>query len=140
MLFLWRCIITYFSIKDNNVGEINEKIFNGIRCKIKKEYSKYKNDGLYQSLSITSLLGAHLGILILIFLTKKKYINVNENLIKWNKTSKNLSDLRPPFIVKIPILYKASKLFLSIKPFKSEKVFTLLFLYSNQQFHFFYHL
>ena len=81
------CIITYFSIKDNNVGEINEKIFNGIRCKIKKEYSKYKNDGLYQSLSITSLLGAHLGILILIFLTKKKYINVNENLIKWNKVA-----------------------------------------------------
>ena len=78
-------IITYFSVKESNIDEITKKIFNGVRCKIKKDYLMFKNDGLYQSLSISAVIGAHLGILILIMLIEKKFGHVSEKLIIWNR-------------------------------------------------------
>ena len=78
-------IIIYFSVKESNIDEITKKIFNGERCKIKKDYLMYKNDGFYQSLSITAVIGSHLGILILMILIEKKFGVVNENLIIWNR-------------------------------------------------------
>ena len=78
-------VITYFSVKESNVDEITKKIFNGVRCKIKNDYSMFKNDGFYQSLSISAVIGSHLGILVLMILIEKKFGIVSENLIIWNR-------------------------------------------------------
>ena len=79
-------ILVYFLTKSKDHSDIEESIFNGVRCKIKNPISKYKNDGLFQSLSITSIIGAQFGINFLIMILKFKNYLINSSIIEWNKT------------------------------------------------------
>ena len=79
-------ILVYIFIKEKDHSDLENSIFNDIRCKITKPFTKYKNNALFQSLSIISLIGAQIGINYLIkFLKSKNYI-INASLIEWNKT------------------------------------------------------
>ena len=81
-------ILIYIFIKEKDHSDLENSIFNDIRCKITKPFTKYKNNALFQSLSIISLIGAQIGINYLIkFLKSKNYI-INASLIEWNKTKK----------------------------------------------------
>ena len=93
-------IIIYLVIKDNEEIKNNtyENIFNGIRCKIKNEYLMLKSDGFFQALSITSIVGAHLGIIILIISLKKLNYVINGNIIEFNKSSIKR------WLIRLPIL------------------------------------
>ena len=89
-------VYIFTSSKDTSVFENN--IFNGIRCKIKHSFLKYKNDGLFQSLSITSLIGAQLGVNILFKILKKQNYMISVSIIEWNK-SKNIKKFLLRFII-----------------------------------------
>ena len=85
ILFIFTILVYIFTnSKDTSIFE--ENIFNGIRCKITNSYRKYKNDGLFQSLSITSLIGAQLGVNILFKILKKQNYIISVSIIEWNKT------------------------------------------------------
>ena len=92
-------IILYFNTKFLDHSELEKNVFNGIRCKIKKPFSKYKNHGFFQALSITSLIGAQLGINLLFFNLKYKNYIINYNIIEWNKSSIENNFLRLPIII-----------------------------------------
>lgn len=68
-------------------------------CPKKKEYQLLYHDGFIQSISITGLIGAHLGLLLLYYLAIKKYtlrkaIYINE----WNQNGKISM-----FFIRLPI-------------------------------------
>lgn len=93
-------IVVYVIVEDDKDIEYKSynNIFNGIRCKIKKKYLMLKYDGFFQALSLTSLLGAHLGIIALIFSLKKLNYIINGSIIEFNKSSiKN-------WFIRLPIL------------------------------------
>ena len=79
-------ILIYIIIKPKDNSKIEENIFNGLRCKIKNSYVKYENDGLFQSLSITSIIGAQLGLNILFKILKNQNYMISVSIIEWNKT------------------------------------------------------
>ena len=95
-------IFIFFIIKPKEHSDIEKSIFNGIRCKIKKPYLKYKNEGLSQSLSITSLIGAQFGMILLMKVLKKKNYLINTSIIEWNKTKLK------KFFLRIPIIFLSS--------------------------------
>ena len=78
-------ILVYFIINSKDTTLFEQNIFNGVRCKIKNKYLKYKNDGLFQSLSITCLIGAQLGINMLFKILKKQNYLISVSIIEWNK-------------------------------------------------------
>ena len=78
-------IFVYIFINSKDTTLIEHNIFNGVRCRIGKTYKKYKNDGLFQSLSITSLIGAQLGNNILFKILKKQNYMMSVAIIEWNK-------------------------------------------------------
>jgi len=85
-VLLITAILIYIFFKEKDHSDLEKSIFNDIRCKIKKPFMKYKNNALFQSLSIISLVGAQFGINYLIkFLKNNNYI-INASLIEWNKT------------------------------------------------------
>ena len=92
-------LLIYFMVNDDNKDEINKKIFNGIRCKVTYPYKNFKEDGLFQSLSITALIGAHMGILFLLKILKIKNYLINESVINWNKKTKSKR-----WILRIPVI------------------------------------
>ena len=93
-------IVVYAVIEDNRDLEYKcyNNIFNGIRCKIKDKYLMLKHDGFFQALSLTSLLGAHLGIIVLIFTLKKLNYIINGFIIEFNKSSIK------KWLIRLPIL------------------------------------
>jgi membrane-associated phospholipid phosphatase len=92
-------IYVYFLTESKGHFDLEKNIFNGIKCEKKYPISKYKNDALFQSLSIVSLLGAQSGInLLLYFLRKNNYI-INFSIIKWNKSGNRNFMLRIPIIL-----------------------------------------
>ena len=93
-------IIIYFSVDDDQQikDSIENNIFNGVRCKIKNEYLMYKNDGFFQGLAITSLLGAHLGIILLVNLLKKNNYIINGYITEFNQSSIKR------WLIRLPIL------------------------------------
>ena len=88
-LLLFTSIIAYFLIKeDENLKNfVIQNVFNGIRCKYMKEYNSFKNGGLFQSLLILALLGAHLGLKILVILLSKFNYIINEYINEFNHSS-----------------------------------------------------
>lgn len=80
-------LIVFLTWSDETTDEIKKSIFNGIKCKIKKDYLMFQNDGFYQSLSLCGLIGMHLGILLLFFLLERKGFSLNSNIISWNYSS-----------------------------------------------------
>ena len=93
-------ILSYIFIKPKDNSKFDDNIFNGIRCKTKNPYAKYENDGLFQSLSITALIGTQLGLNALFFTLKFQNYMINVSVIEWNKT-KDIKNyfLRIPFIL-----------------------------------------
>ena len=94
-------ITIYFLIKEdeNLKNYVIENVFNGIRCKYLKEYNSFKNGGFFQSLLILALLGAHLGLkLLVILLTKFGYI-LNEYINEFNHSSAKRWFFRIPILI-----------------------------------------
>ena len=81
-------VFIYIFSKDKDNTEIYQTIFNGKRCPLKYEYKQFKNDGLFQALSITALLGAQFGLDILFLLLKSNNYVINYSIIEWNKFNK----------------------------------------------------
>ena len=81
-------VFIYLFTKNKDNSETNDNIYNGIRCPLKREYKKYKNDGLFQALAITALIGAQFGIDILFILLKANNYMINYSIIEWNKNNK----------------------------------------------------
>ena len=96
-------IFIYAISKTKDHSEIDTNIFNNIRCKARQSYNTYKNDGLFQSLSITALIGAFLGINQLFDLLKKKEYMINVSIIEWNKT-KN----KKYYLFRLPVILLSS--------------------------------
>ena len=81
-------VFIYIFSKDRDHTEINNKVFNNKRCEMKNDYKMYKNDGLFQALSITSILGAQLGFDLLFTFLKIKNYMITYSIIEWNKLKK----------------------------------------------------
>jgi undecaprenyl-diphosphatase len=92
-------ISVYLIINTKDTTKIEENIFNDVRCKKKNSYAKYKNDGLFQSLSITSLIGAQLGLNILFSILKKQNYMISVSIIEWNN-----SKIKKNYLLRIPII------------------------------------
>jgi undecaprenyl-diphosphatase len=102
-LLLTTTILIYLFIPSKDNSNSEENIFNGKRCKIKNDYAKYKNDGLFQSLSITSIIGAQIGIDLLFKILKLKNYLINVSIIEWNKKKFNKK-----ILLRIPIIIISS--------------------------------
>ena len=101
IILLILLIIFYFILKNDQKIEYNirEHIFNGERCKIKPKYFWLKNDGFFQGLCITAILGAHIGIILLIFLLRKFNYVIDGNITEFNKSSIKRWLIRLPILI-----------------------------------------
>ena len=99
-LLIGLLFIIYFSICDDKYIEklIYRNIFNGERCSIKKKYQVLKNDGFTQALAVTSIIGAHLGIILLIYVLKKLNYKI-EYINEFNKSSIKRWFIRLPILI-----------------------------------------
>ena len=77
---------------------IYNKVFNGEKCDIKYKYQLLKNDGFIQALAITSMIGVHLGLFLLIYILKKLKYNV-EYLNEFNQSSVKRWLIRLPILI-----------------------------------------
>ena len=93
-------IIIYFSISDDDDIEhlIYTKVFNGEKCDVKRKYQLLKNDGFTQALVITSMIGAHLGLFLLVHVLKKLKYNI-EYLNEFNQSSVKRWFIRLPILI-----------------------------------------
>ena len=93
-------IIIYFSISDDEDLEhlIYNKVFNGKKCDVKYKYQLLKNDGFAQALAITSMIGAHLGLFLLIYILKKLKYSF-EYLNEFNQSSVKRWFIRLPILI-----------------------------------------
>ena len=93
-------IIIYFVLGDEQTIKYNieKDIFNEKRCKIKNEYLMLKHEGFFQGLAITAILGAHLGIILLVYLLKKNNYNINGYITQFNNSSIK------KWLIRLPIL------------------------------------
>lgn len=96
---LFTIFFVYLFEEENEIRkeELDKTIFNGKRCPIKSISSKDK--AFSQTLSITAVIGAHLGIVCLFKFLKKNGYVINENIIIWNKTD------FISFIKRLPVLF-----------------------------------
>ena len=101
LLFIFT-ILVYFKSDTKDHSDLEKSIFNGVRCKIKNPISKYKNDALFQSLCIVSLIGAQYGINLLFKILKNNNYIINFSIIEWNK-----SDIKK-FMLRIPVVLFSS--------------------------------
>ena len=93
-------IIIYFSVEDNKRIErqINKYVYNGIKCNFKKKFELLKLDGFTKALTINSLIGGYLGIVLLIHFLKKlnfslEYVNI------FNRSSPKRWLIRLPILI-----------------------------------------
>ena len=93
-------IIIYFSISDDEDIEhlIYKKVFNGKKCDFKYKFQLLKNDGFTQALAITSMIGAHLGLFLLIYILKKLKYSI-EYLNEFNQSSVKRWFIRLPILI-----------------------------------------
>jgi membrane-associated phospholipid phosphatase len=88
IFLLFLAVFIYLFTKNKDTSEIEKRVFNGRRCPFQPEYKKFKNDGLFQALSITAMLGAQFGIDILFIILKANDYVIHFSLIEWNKNKK----------------------------------------------------
>ena len=81
-------IFIYLFTKNKDTSWLDKSIFNGVRCPVKSGYKKFKNDGLFQALSITAILGVQFGIDFLFVLLKANNYVIGFSIIEWNKNPK----------------------------------------------------
>ena len=93
-------LIIYFSIDDDKYIKnlIYNKIFNGERCDRKRKFQLLKNDGFTQSLAITSIVGAHLGIILLLYVLKKLKYKI-DYINEFNRSSIKRWFIRLPILI-----------------------------------------
>ena len=93
-------IVVYFSIGDDKDIEklIFKNIFNGERCGTKKQFQVLRTDGFTQALAITSILGAHLGIILLIYLLRKSKFKI-DYVNEFNQSSVKRWFIRLPILI-----------------------------------------
>ena len=93
-------LIIYFSIDDDKYIKklIYNKIFNGKRCDRKRKFQLLKNDGFTQSLAITSIIGAHLGIIVLLYALKKLKYKI-DYINEFNRSSMKRWFIRLPILI-----------------------------------------
>ena len=99
LFMLFFTIVIYLTTETRVHSDLENTIFNGIRCKIKNQFNKYKNNGFFQSLGISSLIGEQLGLNILFIILRNKNYIINSSIIEWNKTPKKQLFLRIPIIL-----------------------------------------
>ena len=78
------CVFIYLFSQNKDNSDIDRDVFNNIRCKLMPEHRRYKNDGLFQALSIMAIIGAQFGIDILFILLKNYNYMINYSIIEWN--------------------------------------------------------
>ena len=90
----------YFCFDDDEFLEdyIFANIFNGERCDKKRKYQVLKTTGFTQALGITSIIGAHLGIILLIYVLKKFNYKI-DNINEFNRTSIKKWFMRLPILI-----------------------------------------
>ena len=93
-------LIIYFSIDDDKSIEklIKKNIFNGERCNTKRKFQILKNDGFTQALAITSIVGAHFGIILLIYVLKKLKYKI-DYINEFNRSSIKRWFIRLPILI-----------------------------------------
>ena len=93
-------LVIYFCFDDDKFLEnfIFANIFNGERCDKKRKYQVLKTTGFTQALGITSIIGAHLGIILLIYVLKKFNYKI-DNLNEFNRTSIKKWFMRLPILI-----------------------------------------
>ena len=77
-------IVVYVYIKHDNtlyILRMNDS------CPDKEEYRMFNPDGLFNALSIFSLMGGHLGIILLVRFIDFHYPNKQEEIYEWNINS-----------------------------------------------------
>ena len=101
LILLALLIIMYFALEDNQKikYKIEIDIFNGQRCKVKKKYLMLKHDGFFQGLALTSIIGAHLGIILLNFFLKKYNYVINRYITEFNRSSVKRWIIRLPILI-----------------------------------------
>ena len=100
LLILLSILIYIFVEEDENLkNEIYKTVFDGIRCEKKDDYLMFKNDGFYQSLSLTAVLGSYYGLYLLFYLLEKKNYVIDGNIIEFNKSSVKRFFKRLPIIL-----------------------------------------
>ena len=94
-------IIFYFALDEKEKLKYNiyNNIFNGERCKLKKKYLMIKHIGFFEGLAVTALIGAHLGIILLILLLKKNNYVINGEITQFNQSSVKRWLLRLPILL-----------------------------------------
>ena len=125
-LLLLFTIIVYIVTSPKDNSDFEQNIFNGIRCKVKNPYAKYENDGLFQSLSITSLIGAQFGINILIYVLKKLNYLIGVSLIEWNK-----SKIIKNYFLRIPVILFSSIFILLYYIIPKDSPLILIFIFKS---------
>ena len=132
LILLSTLIYIFIGENKNLITYINKNIFNGDRCPKKNEYSKFKNNGFFQSLCITASLGSYYGLYLLFYLLKKKQYVIDGNIIEFNKSSVKRFFIRLPIILLsliwflINILVPGSSSLVLIFIFKSALSFFLV--------------
>lgn len=93
-------LVIYFCFDDDKFLEnfIFANIFNGERCDKKRKYQVLKTTGFTQALGITSIIGAHLGIILLIYVLKKFNYKI-DNINEFNRTSIKKWFMRLPILI-----------------------------------------
>ena len=93
-------LIIYFSIDNDKYIKnlVYNKIFNGERCDRKRKFQLLKNDGFTQSLAITSIVGAHLGIILLLYVLKKLKYKI-DFINEFNRSSIKRWFIRLPILI-----------------------------------------
>ena len=80
-------IVFYFSIKNTKIIEQNIDYIN-MNCKRIEDYRKFNEDGLFNSLSIFGLIGAHLGLVYFThYLEKRNILFRYEEIYQFNQTN-----------------------------------------------------
>ena len=99
-LLLGLLLVIYFCFDDDEFLEdyIFENIFNGERCDKKRKYQVLKTTGFTQALGITSIIGAHLGTILLIYVLKKFNYKI-DNINEFNRTSIKKWFMRLPILI-----------------------------------------
>ena len=99
-LLLGLLLSIYFCFDDDEFLEdyIFANIFNGERCDKKRKYQVLKTTGFTQALGITSIIGAHLGTILLIYVLKKFNYKI-DNINEFNRTSIKKWFMRLPILI-----------------------------------------
>lgn len=120
-------IVIYATLDDNQrlKYEVYTNIFNGVRCKVKKKYLVLKYDGFFQALAIFAILGAHIGIILLIQILKLNNYIINGAIIEFNRSSVKR------WLIRLPILIVSGVFILLYYLIPGDKSLAVIFIFKS---------